>query len=180
MRIRADLTWSIFRLRPVTAGVTAVVQQLQCRGDFAVQHGLTQRRTKLLLVVVLVIMAMFAVADYFSASARYRRRQDVVTLRYLLSTKIRPNETLQQVTSLLGPGKPAKGDYLSRVLKWQARPDFHPELYPEGIETRDQFVFFTANPKGVYVLQFRDDRLVNFDPTDYVGRDDLLSSLRGN
>ncbi len=126
-----------------------------------------------LLLAVAVMAVVFCVfkfsGDYFSLSARYQRQHDEVSLRSLLATQIKPGDSKQRVSELLGPGQPDDGSYRSRLLEWQSGPHFLREFFPEGVRESDAFMFFDSKPGGRYELQFRDGLLINFDPTNYVG-----------
>ena len=137
-----------------------------------------QFRIVTLLMLVAVAAVGFTAHKYFSASARYQRNGDVETLRYLLSSQIRPGDSIGQVASILGPGRRDDGSELGYLLKWRDGPRYDPSIFgPDGIQEGDLLVSYTASPNGTYWLQFRGGVLVNFDPKHFVGPDDTILGL---
>ncbi|HRA89632.1 MAG TPA: hypothetical protein PK992_16210, partial [Planctomycetaceae bacterium] len=76
---------------------------------------------KLLLTVgvMAVVFCLFKfVGDYSSLSARYQRQHDEVSLRLLLANQIKPGDSKQRVTELLGAGRPDDGRHRAKLVKW--------------------------------------------------------------
>ena len=143
---------------------------------------MSKRRRTFSLATLLGIVGAFALLflgiDYFSASSRYQRQQDVENLRYILSTRISTGDTRGHVTSLLGAGTPDDdGSYLKAMLGYQAGKYFDPTTMPDGVRDGDLFVHYGAKPKPAYPLQFRAGKLVNHDPKWYTGPDVTSSGL---
>lgn len=132
------------------------------------------------LCICIAIACFIGATIYQSPSAQYKRHPEEVTLRQVLSTEVKRGDSRQYVVSLLGDGKPDDGQHLNKLLRYQASPHFEKRHFPDGVNEGDKFVFYAALPGEVYDLQFRDDALVNFDPSLYVGKNMLLDSLSGN
>lgn len=131
-------------------------------------------------VVTVSAVAVFAYNYYFSPVARYQRNRDVDTLRYLLSTQLDSGNSVREVTALLGKGERASNEHVDRLLRWrdaEGQRKFFDASFPEGVEKTDVFLFYPAEPKGSYRLQFRDGKLINFDPSLYEGPDEMIGSL---
>lgn len=130
------------------------------------------------LAVLLSVTASERAEARDDSSARYQRDGDVETLRHLLSTEVQPGDSLDRVTSLLGPGDRDDGDYLALLLKWKAGPHYDPQIIgPDGIQDGDLFIHYSAVPKPAYPLQFRDGVLINHDPESFAGPDETIGSL---
>lgn len=130
------------------------------------------------LCVCIAFACCIAATIYLSPSAKYKRQKDEVSLRYLLATEVKPGHSRQQVCDLLGEGRPDDGSQLRKLLKYQAAVHFDKRLFPDGIEETDEIIFYTALPAGAYDLQFRDGRLVNFNPGVFLGKNMSLNALQ--
>ena len=125
---------------------------------------------------LLITLTAFAIAcRYFSVSERYKRNGDLASLRCLLSTRIRPGDSLERVVSILGPGELDGGRALEVKLWWQSSPDFLPGKYPDGFEKNDVMIHYKAGPVLSYALQFRNGKLVNHNPEHYLGSRDYYN-----
>jgi hypothetical protein len=130
-----------------------------------------------LFLGVLVASVIFAVIRYNLPSQRYRRNGDEESLRTLLSRRVVSGDSQESVSSLLGGGKLEEG-VRSSLLKWQSGPRVKANVFPEGIEEDDVFISFEQNPRvGRLVLQFRNGKLVNFDPTEFAGVNNTIDAM---
>lgn len=129
-----------------------------------------------LLLGVLVSAVIFAIVRYNLPSQRYRRNRDSESLRTLLSRSVAPGDSLVSVAALLGRGEP-EDELAANLRKWQAGPRFKPRAFPEGIEDDDVFVSFESKPRGRIMLQFRDGKLVNFDPAHFKGANNMIDTM---
>ncbi len=86
----------------------------------------------------------------------------------VLHEQIKPGNTLEHVENLLGKGTPPKDQAkLVRVLQKMAQ--VRPQGYPEGIQENDPFAGFSFNGShsSIVYLQFRNGKLINFDPKEF-------------
>lgn len=98
----------------------------------------------------------------------YRAHQDIESLCVALYTQVKPGDSLSRVQALLGDGTAATNrEKFVRVMN--AVTNKNPQAYSDGIEDQDQFIGFTGRgqPEMTVFLQFRNGRLINFQPSDF-------------
>jgi hypothetical protein len=132
----------------------------------------------ILFLATLVFSVVFAVVRYNLPLQRYRRNGDEASLYKVLSTNVSRSDSQESVTALLGRGT-TDDELLSALLKWQAGPHYDANVWPDGIQEDDVLLEFDAKPYNVR-LQFRNGRLVNFDPTEFDGGGNILSGISAN
>ncbi|MCH8333133.1 hypothetical protein IIC65_04310 [Candidatus Sumerlaeota bacterium] len=100
------------------------------------------------------------------AAAHYRKYGDGKSLDKALHTRIKKGESIARVQDLLGPGLPARDPERHRdlVRRFIERDS---ESFPDGVSDDDFFLAYRMGAKATKILQFRDDKLINFDPAHY-------------
>jgi hypothetical protein len=112
-----------------------------------------------------LLFALTALAGC-SAAAHYRSRKDRESLLKVLREEVSPGDSLEEVQSLLGPGAVLSNPEDHRQTLRELA-DRSPERYPDGIEESDEFLVYPTRVGWVEVLQFRNGRLINFNPRQY-------------
>ena len=98
-----------------------------------------------------------------SPAAHYRENHDAKSLCAVLSRQVKRGDTMERIQTLLGvqavEGEPRQRAARQFVAATQRRP----KEYPDGVMGDDVFV---GCPTGgaVLFLQFRQGKLINFDP----------------
>ena len=114
-----------------------------------------------LLMVSLSLTTCAAPQDYPEAK-HYREHKDTTSLNQTLHRYLKPGDSIEHVNRLLGSGDEGDRTTLLRVQKTFARKV--PASYPDGVEDGDRFLEYDAPDNCSIILQFRDNRLINFDP----------------
>ncbi len=118
------------------------------------------------LVAFMVVACIPMVLTGCNKARHYREYHDGDSLFAVLHSKIKAADGLERVESLLGKGSPPKSQVkLVKVLQKMAQ--VRPQGYPDGIKEDDQFVGFDGPNGSTIYLQFRDGKLINFDPKEF-------------
>jgi hypothetical protein len=116
------------------------------------------------LIAVGLAVAM-AIVRWNDPSARYIRTHDASSLDVVFRSRIKNGDRIEHVESMLGPCKRVPSGLRTFYLNNARR---RPSEHPQGGEDRDKFIAYKAGAWNV-VLQIRDGRLVNFNPTIAAG-----------
>jgi len=124
-------------------------------------RGFSLRAAILLIAGVAVVLAIWRWND---AGPRYRRTGDAAAFYVLLRDRIRNGDSMGSVMRNLGPGRhetDAKfhDDFVALTRR-------NPIENPQGGQDTDDFYSWKAAGWN-HVLQFRNGRLINHDPTAY-------------
>jgi len=133
-------------------------------GTIVSKRKLSPRRWIVAIVLVVTTCAViFAVSSAHSKARHYRKHMDAESLFAVLREEVRPGDSIQRVEALLGKGQ------VSRKHKWlvasvRAAAQRFPQTYQSGVETDDEFLGYCYGNTEAIFLQFRERRLINFDP----------------
>ncbi|MDD5708262.1 MAG: hypothetical protein PHR35_20280 [Kiritimatiellae bacterium] len=99
-----------------------------------------------------------------STTAHYRRCHDGKSLYKVAYRQLQNGDSYEKVVGLLGPGTPAteRQRHVKSVVTRK-----HPESYPDGVTERDVIIFYPIDRLTSIDFQFRDERLINFDPKNF-------------
>jgi len=86
-------------------------------------------------------------------------------IRDALRNEVQFGMTTAQVEELLGKGD-APSEMESKVLKLSMTKPSDPSMAPDGYDADDVFYYYTLDGIKVFI-QFRDDKLINFNPGLY-------------
>jgi hypothetical protein len=100
-----------------------------------------------------------------SAVLHYRIRHDGKSLYRVLSTRLKPGDSRSRVDSLLGTGKEPSEAHRNRLLEAVREC---PEFYPDDVLPTDVLLNYPYDGSCWMSLQFRDGRLVNHDPAQFM------------
>ena len=113
-------------------------------------------------VVAVILVATFSLHwRYFSPSGVYQTRKNGSALLGLLSHGINNGDTRASVITRLGRGTIIDGERALDVMGENMVQQ--PVAYPDGFQKTDVFVMYSAAEGFALHLQFRDNRLVNFN-----------------
>lgn len=125
-------------------------------------------RSRLALILIVVILGLIGLALsilYVNPALHYRLGGSQNALDQSLSRQVRPGDTFERVQELLG--RPDTGAAVQATGEKLVRESLSRGLdIPDGLESGDRFALWRAGQFSTY-LQFRDGRLVNFNPADY-------------
>jgi len=133
------------------------------------------KRLTLCLGVVALLMLLGVVAGwlFMPATIHYHLFADEPSLNSVLAEQVVPGDSIARVVRLLGTGTAISESETQRLLGVIA--SFRrqtPGSTPLGVEPDDQFLGYEAAVMTIY-LQFRNDRLINFEPRNFEHPADL-------
>jgi len=133
------------------------------------------KRLPLYLGVLTVLMLLGLAAGwlFMPATIHYHLFADEPSLNSVLARQVQPWDSTARVVRLLGAGTPISETERQRLLRVIA--GFQRQSAagtPAGVERDDQFLGYEASGMTIY-LQFRNDRLINFQPQDFEHPADL-------
>ena len=107
------------------------------------------------------------VALLHNPSIHYRMFTDGESLYAVLHDEMRAGDSLTHVQRRLG-----KGRHLTEFEKKEYRsviPELTQmgEFFPHGVEKSDHFIAYVIYEDVEVILQFRENRLINFNPKEY-------------
>ena len=111
--------------------------------------------------------------DAGGSGNQYRSSQAAEDLRAALRDEVRNGASLEHVQQLLGPGREAVGEDQQRLVSIARQLAQRVKTYPEGIHDNDRFVGYPTTDDTTLYLQFRDDKLINFNHQDFAHVDAL-------
>ena len=107
---------------------------------------------------------LLALASGCSPAKHYRKYHDVKSLCAVLSRQVKSGDSIERVKDLLGPGAVLSGESRDRAANHYAQlTRQRPQVFPDGVVGDDVFVGYDSDAAAL-ALQFRNGRLVNFDP----------------
>lgn len=130
----------------------------------------------LLLGVLCTALGLLGVQWYLkyqSAGSRYQRTGSQADLREAFATDIRPGDTYAQVAERIGPGEVLPAGSVEKLLRWQEEGRIPAGYHQKG----DQFVQYASDGPIVYGLEFRDGKLIHFDPERFSKPGNNIPSL---
>ena len=138
-----------------------------------------QRTTIWLMLGVVLTLAVILLFSYACTTGQlsalvYRYTHSGKWLYSALYHGVNKGDTIEQVESLLGPGRTAGSARIINVSKKFAQST--PALWPDGVDDGDIFLGFLEHD-GELFLQFRDGVLVNFDPNEYSEYDEIIATM---
>ncbi|MEW4568998.1 hypothetical protein AB1L88_14130 [Tautonia sp. JC769] len=114
------------------------------------------------LVLVALAGGILAVLRWFDPVVRYRRDRDADSLYSALSSGVKNGDPVEKLERLLGTGAINSSPELRRSVT--AFAERSPTDYPQGIAEDDEFREYRCGADEALILQYRQGRLVNFDP----------------
>ena len=117
------------------------------------------------LILVTLLGGLFAFIHWNDPVTRYRRNHDAASLRAILSRRARNGDTIARIQDLLGPAKQYTDAGFKSALTAHAHRN--PSSFPDGVAEIDAFYEFAEGPNMATILQFRNGRMVNFDPKEF-------------
>ena len=125
------------------------------------------------LCIALGILGFQRYLKYQSAGWRYQRTGSQTDLREAFARDIRPGDTYIQVAERIGPGELLPASSVEKLLRWQEEGRIPAGYHQKG----DQFVQYPSDGPIVYGLEFRDGKLIHFDPERFSKPDNSSPSL---
>lgn len=116
------------------------------------------------VAVVIVVVGSFC---FMPADIHFRIFQDERSFNLVMSQHVSTATTQAEIYRILGTGTVITEQERQRLLK--ATRDFQqqtPAAYPDGTTDDDQFVGYDLGTFTTY-LQFRNGRIVNFNPREF-------------
>ena len=120
-------------------------------------------------------VCLLALAAGCSPAKHYRKYHDVKSLCAVLSQQVKSGDSMEHVQSLLGPGvilSGAERDLAAAHYLQLARG--RPQVFRDGIVGDDVFLGYNSDASAL-ALQFRNGRLINFDPKRF----ETVPGIRG-
>ena len=113
----------------------------------------------------LLIAAIFVVLC--NPGLHYRLFHDETSFNAVMSRRVKPEDSVAHVTSLLGPGeRVSEVDRQQYVRVFEKFRQKSPDLFPHGVNETDGVLNYQL--KGLTVqICFRDGKLINFAPKDF-------------
>jgi hypothetical protein len=108
-----------------------------------------------------------------TAADRYRSSGRTEDLRLALRDEVHDGTSVERVQELLGPGRQARGGEQLRLVSLTRQLAQRTNSYPSGTRDGDRFIGYSSKETGTLFLQFRDNKLINFNPADFARADAL-------
>jgi len=129
---------------------------------------------RLKTMVGCVCLGLLSLSVGCSAAAHYRRHHDPESLFKVMHESVRAGESIEQAQKLLGPGQEANQEAREAVRKLARKC---PDKYPDGVTEGDQILAWPMGQDGAILLEFRDGKLLNHNPSDYVAYKPMISAV---
>jgi len=117
-------------------------------------------------VVVTTCAVVFAEASTHSKARHYRKHMDAESLFATLHNEIRAGDSIQRVETLLGKRQISRSHERLLIMA-RNKAQLSPRKHPSGVRNDDEFVGFCYGNTAAIFLQFREGRLINFDPEGF-------------
>lgn len=128
------------------------------------------------LILFTLLGGVFAFIHWNDPVTRYRRNHDAASLRAILSRRARNGDTIARIQDLLGPAKQyTNAGFQSVIIPYAQR---NRSSFPDGVAETDVFYEFAEGPHMKTVLQFRNGRMVNFDPKEFQEPNRVVMALK--
>lgn len=128
------------------------------------QRGVGRQTSQWRLVSGIVLLVLLCGC---SPAAHYRKHHDVESLFAVLSQQVTNGDSIEHIRELLGPSSPLSGSDKDRAANNFAQlTQQRPQVFTEGVAGDDAFLAYRGGTL-VVPLQFRNGRLVNFDPRQF-------------
>jgi hypothetical protein len=115
-----------------------------------------------------LIVILMAYQNGVLASLRYRMTDSPAAFYGAVHKRLSPGDSMGRFREVLGPGEEVIGQRREKLLS--ASRHFmvqSPDAYPDGVEEADVFIEYRVGLNTGYQFQFRDGRVINFNPNDY-------------
>ena len=117
------------------------------------------RRTAMTAVVIISLMAL----AYAAVLIAHHK-----TIHEKLAAYVRLGQSVEHVQAILGKGVLlTQDDNRERLHQPIQLTRANREHFPDGVNVEDVFLFYEITSNEELYLQFRDNRLINFDPSYY-------------
>src|SRR5438128_947362 len=124
-------------------------------------------------VTVLAFLVGCTTADKYRSSGRSE------DLRGALNQEVTDGASIGRVQQLLGPGWEVRDDEQRRLVLVTRQIASRTNTYPAGTQDDDRFVGYPSKDGGTLYLQFRNGKLINFNPDDFARADALRVGVSG-
>jgi hypothetical protein len=114
-----------------------------------------------------------------TSATRYRSSGRTDDLRLALRDEVRNGASVDHVQQLLGPGREARGDEQRRLVSLTRQVAQRTDNYPSGTWDDDRFIGYASKEGSTLFLQFRANKLINFNPADFARADVLRVAVSG-
>lgn len=129
--------------------------------------------TSILLLVVIGVFGVRQYQEYLSPGSRYQRTNFYSDLKQALADQIRPGMSRAEVAEIIGPGVLKPIEFVDRYVQLQMEGK-----WPAGYaQPGDRVVEYRSDAQVIHGLEFRNDRLVNFDPAHYASSNDAALAM---
>jgi hypothetical protein len=118
------------------------------------------------MVVVALLGVALAIHRANNPAVRYRNGDHAVFQQAVAGDRIKSGDTLRKVEAVLGAPRTPSNPNASRAAIDHILSS--PSGYPDGYQEGDVFLQYWVTPDAYSSLQFRDGRLVNFDPRRFL------------
>jgi hypothetical protein len=120
--------------------------------------------TALMIAAIALVLTGLGILCWKSPVLHYRVHHDGKSLYWILCRRLKPGDSYRKAHLLLGPGREASERSRERFfLAMQKRPG----LSPDGQLPTDVLLDYPQGGACWTRLQFRDGKLVNFDPGSF-------------
>ncbi|MCA9171130.1 MAG: hypothetical protein KDB23_25835 [Planctomycetales bacterium] len=119
------------------------------------------------LLLMISILALVLVVGrhlhwrYFSPEGAYQLRKQGAALLVILADELNNGDSREYVIRMLGPGSTIDDEESLARIRQTIRQ--FPLSHADGIQESDMFVMYSTVEGFALHLQFREDKLVNFD-----------------
>lgn len=121
------------------------------------------------ILVLVVVVGMAVITTWPSSSLEadhYQRFHDGKSLYVLLKSRIRNENSLQDVEELLGPATIVTDNVDELRNEFRELAQTQPDYVPDGVENEDTFITYPIGDEQV-TLQLRNGFIVNHRPGQY-------------
>jgi len=118
------------------------------------------------VLIIAICLLVSVVASGCSKTADSQAQSDAKSLFAALHNEVKPGDTIERVQAILGRGV-SRPNSEKRFAARQEMAKRYPQSYPDGVQKDDVFVRYTFGDNVGVALQFREGRLINFDPKQF-------------
>lgn len=112
-----------------------------------------------------VVMAILVAGAGCSPAAHYCKYHDGKSLYAVLHDSVRTGDSVEKVEGLLGAGQDGQGKNPNEAMKKMAAKN--PSGWPDGVKDDDRMIAYPFDGGVILWLQFRNGKLINYNPADF-------------
>lgn len=124
-------------------------------------------------IVGCVLAVLLVTSTGCSSADHYRRHKDGKSLYAVMHDSVRTGDSVEKVQGLLGTGQNDEGQRALQATKKMAAKN--PSGWPEGVRDDDKMIGYSFGDGSTLWLQFRNGKLVNHNPSDFVKCEPMVS-----